>query len=94
LAAWFMTASRQTPMKSMNMISTIGRRPVIAAPTAAPTKPISAIGVSMTRPGPKRSCRPRVTVKMPPPAPTSMPIRTTRSSAAMASAMPWLIAPE
>ena len=34
-------------MKSMNMISTIGRRPVIAAPTAAPTKPISLIGVSM-----------------------------------------------
>ena len=79
-------------MKSMNMISTIGRSPVMAAPTAAPTKPISLIGVSMTRSSPKRSCRPLVTVKMPPPAPTSMPIRTTRSSASIASAMPALSA--
>ena len=62
----------------------------MAAPTAAPTKPISLIGVSMTRSAPKRSCRPLVTVKMPPPAPTSMPIRTTRSSASIASAMPAL----
>ncbi len=36
-AAWLRIGSRQTPMKSMNMISTIGRRPVMAAPTAAPT---------------------------------------------------------
>ena len=36
-AAWLRIGSRQTPTKSMNMISTIGRRPVMAAPTAAPT---------------------------------------------------------
>ena len=35
------------------MISTTGRSPVIAAPTAAPTKPISEIGVSITRSGPE-----------------------------------------
>ena len=40
-------------MKSMNMISTIGRSPVMAAPTAAPTYPISLIGVSMHPPGPE-----------------------------------------
>ena len=35
------------------MISTTGRRPSMAAPIAAPTKPSSAIGVSMTRSAPE-----------------------------------------
>ena len=33
------------------MMSTTGRRPVIAAPTAIPVKPASEIGVSSTRSG-------------------------------------------
>src|SRR5215213_8921035 len=56
LAAWLTIGSRQTVMKSMYMISAIGRSPVMAAPTAAPSTPASAIGVSMTRSG-KRSSR-------------------------------------
>lgn len=36
----------------MFMPSTIGRRPVIAAPTAMPVKAFSAIGVSRTRSSP------------------------------------------
>ena len=42
------------------MMSTTGRRPPIAAPTAAPTKPASEMGQSMTRSGPNSSARPRV----------------------------------
>ncbi len=44
----------------MYMISATGRSPAIAAPTAAPSRPASAIGESITRSGPKRSCSPRV----------------------------------
>ena len=51
-AAWFTTMSIATRMKLMVMISTTGRRPSMAAPTPAPTKPSSAIGVSRTRRGP------------------------------------------
>ena len=40
------------------MISTTGRSPSIAAPTPAPTKPSSEIGVSRTRSGPNSSSRP------------------------------------
>lgn len=37
-------------MEKLNVMnSQIGRRPAIAAPTAIPAKPISVIGVSMTR---------------------------------------------
>jgi hypothetical protein len=36
-------------MKSANCISAIGRRPIIAAPIAAPTIADSEMGVSMTR---------------------------------------------
>ena len=45
-------------MKSMNISSTTGRRPVAAAPTAAPRKPISLIGVSRTRSGPNACDQP------------------------------------
>ena len=44
LAAWFTTMSIATRMKLIVMISTTGRRPSIAAPTPAPTKPSSEIG--------------------------------------------------
>ena len=48
------------------IISTIGRIPIIAMPIAAPVKPPSAIGVSITRFGPNRSSRPSVTRCVPP----------------------------
>src|SRR5579875_472795 len=50
-------------MKGAISISQIGRIPAIAAPTAAPTKPASEMGVSRTRSGPKRSSNPRVEPK-------------------------------
>ena len=62
LAAWFTTMSIATRMKLMVMISTTGRRPSIAAPTPAPTKPSSEIGVSRTRLPPHFFQRPAVTL--------------------------------
>ena len=47
--------SKHTARKSENMISAIGRRPVIAAPMAAPRIACSEIGVSRTRFGPNFS---------------------------------------
>src|SRR5579875_2439930 len=87
-----MIGSRHTPTKFTNMSSATGLSPVTAAPTAAPMKPISQIGVSMTRSGPKRWIRPLVAPMGPPqasmnpwsarPAPpaTSSPIRITVGS--------------
>ena len=49
LAAWLYSWSMATPMKSKNIRSQTGRRPRAAAPTPIPMKPISEIGVSMTR---------------------------------------------
>ena len=40
------------------MNSTIGRKPLAAAPTPIPPKPNSAIGVSITRSGPNSSSIP------------------------------------
>ena len=54
-AAWLTIWSIAWAVKSENWISTTGRMPVSAAPTAAPTMPSSEIGVSRTRSGPKRS---------------------------------------
>ncbi len=50
-------------MKSENMISAIGFRPVIAAPMAAPRMACSEIGVSRTRSGPNCSVEPTVALK-------------------------------
>src|ERR1035438_7552054 len=47
--------SQHTAKKSENMISAIGRRPVIAAPIAAPSIACSLIGVSRTRTPPNSS---------------------------------------
>jgi hypothetical protein len=47
--------SKHTAMKSENMISAIGFRPVMAAPIAAPRIACSEIGVSRTRNGPNCS---------------------------------------
>ena len=92
LAAWFTSASMARVMKSMNMISTTGLRPVSAAPTAADTMEASEIGVSRTRSAPWASSRPRVALNEPPAAATSSPSTITRSSAAMASCSAWLTA--
>ena len=54
LAAWLTIWSIAWLVKSENWISTIGRMPARAAPTAAPTMPSSEIGVSRIRSGPKR----------------------------------------
>ncbi len=57
-----MTMSIATRMKLTVMISTTGRRPIIAAPMPAPTKPSSEIGVSRTRFGPYFFQSPAVTL--------------------------------
>ena len=57
-----MTWSMATRMKLMVMISTTGRRPIMAAPMPAPTKPSSEIGVSRTRSGPYFFQSPAVTL--------------------------------
>ena len=61
--------SQVTAKKSLNISSAIGRRPVIAAPIAAPTIACSLIGVSRTRLSPKRANRPSVSLNTPPAAP-------------------------
>ena len=48
-------------------------------PTPAPMMAASLMGVSITRPAPKRACRPAYWPKMPP-RPTSSPSTTTRES--------------
>ena len=74
------------------MISITGFRPRIAAPIAQPTIACSEIGVSSTRPEPKRSCNPSVALNTPPAAATSSPNRITRSSASSSSASACVIA--
>jgi hypothetical protein len=92
LAAWFTSASMPSVMKSMNMISTTGLRPPMAAPTAADSSVASLIGVSRTRSGPNASSRPRVTPKLPPAMAMSSPNTTTFGSAVMASFRAWPMA--
>src|SRR5207248_63432 len=75
--------------KSPNMMSTTGRIPVIAAPSASPVMPGSEIGESITRSGPNFSTRPDITLNGVPASATSSPITKTvgsrRSSSASAS---------
>ena len=77
--------SSASRLKLTVMISTIGRRPPIAAPTPAPTKPSSDRGVSRMRSGPNSSISPFETAYEPPYRPTSSPISSTRGSASSAS---------
>ena len=56
----------------------------------APMIACSEIGVSRTRPGPKRSSRPSVVLKTPPAAATSSPMKYTDSSRSIS----WAIARE
>ena len=52
LAIWFTMLSMAQVTKSMNMISTTGRRPQAAAPAAMDVRLASLMGVSTTRGGP------------------------------------------
>src|SRR5580704_750488 len=78
--------------KSPNMMSTIGRSPVIAAPTPRPVNPASEIGVSMTRSLPNSSTSPISTLNVVPASATSSPIRTTVGSRRISSAIASLMA--
>src|SRR5271169_2484743 len=73
-------------MKSPNIMSTTGRSPVIAAPTAMPVKPASEIGVSSTRSVPNSSTSPESTLKGVPASATSSPKMQTRASRRISSA--------
>src|SRR3982074_1563034 len=68
------------------MISTTGRKPVIAAPTPIPVKPASEIGVSITRSAPNSSTRPANTLNGVPASATSSPKMHTRESRRISSA--------
>src|SRR5687767_6987813 len=59
---------------------------------AAPTKPSSASGVSITRSGPNLSRKPSVTRNAPPYLPMSSPMRKTDLSASISSQRPREIA--
>src|SRR5258707_12710603 len=61
-------------------------------PTHSPLIRISASGVSITRSGPNRCCRPTVARKTPPLTPTSSPSTTTSGSSSMARASARLTA--
>src|SRR5262249_52356518 len=80
------------PLKSPNMMSTTGRIPVIAAPTASPVKPASEIGVSSTRSGPNSSTSPFRTLKVVPASAMSSPRMKTVGSRRSSSASASLIA--
>src|SRR5450755_562628 len=72
--------------KSPNMMSTTGRRPVMAAPTPTPVNPASEMGVSTTRSAPNSSTRPERTLKGVPASATSSPKMQTRLSRRISSA--------
>src|SRR6516165_9327585 len=75
-----------SPMKSPNMMSTTGLKPVIAAPTAIPVNPASEIGVSITRLVPNSSTSPDRTLNGVPASATSSPRMHTRESRRISSA--------
>src|SRR5271165_4616818 len=73
-------------MKSPNMMSTTGRRPVMAAPTPTPVNPASEMGVSTTRSEPNSSTNPERTLNGVPASATSSPKMHTRESRRISSA--------
>jgi hypothetical protein len=79
--------SMQTQVNDQLMNSTIGRRPIVAAPTASPEKAASEIGVSMTRSGPNWSSIPLDTLYAPLYWATSSPHRNTLGSRSISSVM-------
>src|SRR3954449_2361437 len=64
----------------------------MARPTALPTMPASASGVSTTRSSPKSFCSPSVIRKTPPSLPMSSPMSTTLASSSNARRRPRLSA--
>src|SRR5215208_5791811 len=72
-------------MKSAKCMSTTGRAPQRAAPTAAPTIDVSEIGVSRTRPTPNSSGRPLNWPKTPPWRAMSSPMTKTSGSRRISS---------
>src|SRR5215472_10982492 len=78
--------------KSPNMMSTTGRIPVMAAPSAMPVKPGSEIGVSTTRSVPNSSTKPFSTLKGVPASATSSPRMKTAGSRRISSASASLTA--
>src|SRR6476660_2953768 len=78
--------------KSPNMMSTMGRRPAIAAPTPRPLNPASEMGVSMMRSLPNSSTRPVSTLNVVPASATSSPMRMTLGSRRISSAIASLMA--
>ena len=91
LAAWLTSWSSASVTKSTNMISTTGRAPDCAAPTAMPQIAASLMGVLRTRSGPNSSASPAVAPHGPPSA-TSSPRISTLESARIASASVPVIA--
>src|SRR5690242_1909749 len=83
-----MTSVRKSP----NMMSTTGRIPVMAAPTARPVKPASEMGASTIRSGPNSATSPASTLNGVPASATSSPITNTRSSRRSSSARASLTA--
>src|SRR3984957_8060131 len=73
-------------------MSTTGRSPLIAAPTAPPVKPASEIGVSTTRFVPNSSTNPESTLNGVPASATSSPKIQTRESRRISSASASLTA--
>src|ERR1039457_6566900 len=73
-------------MKSPNIMSTTGRSPVMAAPTASPVKPASEMGVSSTRSLPNSSSSPESTLNGVPASATSSPMMQTVGSRRISSA--------
>src|SRR5208283_1714839 len=73
-------------MKSPNMMSTTGRKPVMAAPTPTPVNPASEIGVSTTRSLPNSSTSPESTLNGVPASATSSPKMHTVGSRRISSA--------
>src|ERR1700722_3323198 len=92
MPAFSTTSSAAVKRKSANCSSTIGRSPVSAAPTPAPTSAFSEIGVSKTRSSPNCSLSPAVSRKMPPKFATSSPYRMTERSRRISSAIASLMA--
>ncbi len=66
MAAAFTIWVNAFEIKSANCISTTGRIPTSAAPTAVPTMAASQIGVSITRDAPNSSTKPFVSLNAPP----------------------------
>src|SRR5579863_9243645 len=77
-----MSWSRHGYENASYCISHTGRQPAMHRPTAAPSMPASANGVSTHRFSPKRSRSPAVARNTPPARPTSSPITITFSSRA------------